>query len=268
MRFSRWLSMSVALGALAQSGVALGHIRLQYPTPRYPAPAVEDGSQLKVGPCGVPNDTRTTDPTRISTFSPGQQIVVQWVETIGHPGHYRIAFDPNGQDNLGDPTSYDDIVDPPVPPILLDGIPDVAGNASYAQPITLPNIQCNNCTLQVLQIMTDKPPYEINTNDVYHQCADIVLSGPLAASGGASGWGEAGAFNLGGAGANTGGLGAGGEPAVPIDSPQSSADSGGCSFSPRPSEASGSWALLALALFAQRRGRAASRHGSGGKLVR
>ena len=40
--------------------------------------------------------------------------------------------------------------------------------------ITLPNMTCENCTLQVIQMMTDKTPYG-DGNDLYFQCADIAL---------------------------------------------------------------------------------------------
>jgi hypothetical protein len=51
--------------------------------------------------------------------------------------------------------------------------------------VTLPNITCDNCTLQVIQVMEDDQfhgPYDVTPGvgvaDVYHQCIDLVLSGP------------------------------------------------------------------------------------------
>lgn len=45
------------------------------------------------------------------------------------------------------------------------------------QQITLPNIECDKCTLQVTQLMTDKLPYTNDpaSDDIYYQCADITL---------------------------------------------------------------------------------------------
>ncbi|MFA9472798.1 MAG: hypothetical protein ACERNK_19695, partial [Deltaproteobacteria bacterium] len=45
----------------------------------------------------------------------------------------------------------------------------------YMATVTLPNVTCDNCTLQVIQVMYDKPPYTTPGNDIYYQCADLVL---------------------------------------------------------------------------------------------
>ena len=59
--------------------------------------------------------------------------------------------------------------------IIADRIPD--GTLSYD--LTLPDVECDNCTLQLIQMMTDKPPYTTDTgsNDIYYACVDLVLSG-------------------------------------------------------------------------------------------
>ena len=110
----------------------------------------------------------------VTVFEPGQTVTVTWNETVGHPSHYRIAFDDDGTDAYADPAAPDDIVDPPVLPILLDGIPDMTGRGPRQATITLPNIECDRCTLQVIQVMYDKPPFG-DGNDMYYQCADIEL---------------------------------------------------------------------------------------------
>ncbi|MCA9560948.1 MAG: hypothetical protein KC583_20510, partial [Myxococcales bacterium] len=43
--------------------------------------------------------------------------------------------------------------------------------------VTLPDVECDNCTLQVIQVMFDKPPQTSPGNDLYYQCADLVLRG-------------------------------------------------------------------------------------------
>ena len=91
----------------------------------------------------------------VSVFKPGQTITVSWDETINHPGHYRISFDSNGT-GFPDPKSFTDYDSGPTD--LVDNIADKNGGA-YTQQVTLPNISCMNCTLQVIQVMTDKPPY-------------------------------------------------------------------------------------------------------------
>jgi hypothetical protein len=60
--------------------------------------------------------------------------------------------------------------------VLLDLILDKgAGERNYVETVTLPNLTCDNCTLQVIQVMYDKEPYETPGNDIYYQCADLVL---------------------------------------------------------------------------------------------
>ena len=46
----------------------------------------------------------------------------------------------------------------------------------YTQTVTLPSTPCENCTLQVIQMMYDKPPYgPAGGADIYFQCVDIAL---------------------------------------------------------------------------------------------
>ncbi len=143
------------------AGPARAHISLKSPTPRT--------DQLKQGPCGAgANDPR--GPT-VATFKPGETITVTWNEFVDHPGHYRIAFDEDGQDGFFDPASFDDVSGGPG--VLIDGIFDQNGG-DYSLEVTLPDVECDNCVLQVIQVMTDKKPYG-DGNDLYYQCADIAL---------------------------------------------------------------------------------------------
>ena len=141
------------------------HIALINPVPREAA--------QKSGPCGRAGSLRSNN---ISVFEPGETITVSWNETIGHPAHYRISLDENGDDDFAEPAHYEDYYTNDT--VILDNIPDNAGTGPYSVEITLPNIECENCTLQLVQVMKDKPPYEIGTNDLYYQCADIVIRAP------------------------------------------------------------------------------------------
>ena len=112
----------------------------------------------------------------VCSFQPGATITVTWDETIDHPGHFRISFDDDGEDDFVDPDGFDDVSGGPT--VLMDGIADRSvrgGDATYTQQVTLPDVECENCTLQLIQVMSDKPPYG-DGNDIYYQCADIVLS--------------------------------------------------------------------------------------------
>jgi len=154
--------------ALASSP-ASAHIELDFPAPRT--------LDQKEGPCGLAGSTRGA----VTTFAPGSTITVHWHETVDHPGHYRIAFDPDGDDSFYVPTAYDDVRSADDDPtILVDGISDANGEGVYEATVTLPDVECDNCTLQLIQMMTDKAPYDVTGyfetgNDLYYQCADVAL---------------------------------------------------------------------------------------------
>lgn len=156
------LTFALVASSLAVAAPAFAHIELVSPRPRY--------DDQKYGPCGRGSTDKRG--TKVSTYKPGTTIKVTWKETVGHPGHYRISFDPNGQ-SFTDPKSYDDRNTSPT--VVMDGIKDETGYKTYTQEITLPDVECDKCTLQVVQVMTDKPPYG-DGDDLYYQCADITLS--------------------------------------------------------------------------------------------
>jgi hypothetical protein len=167
--------------------------------------------EIKDAPCGRAGGVRGTN---VYTYAPGETITVNLVETIPHPGYFRIAFDDDGDDDFKDPVSIqpldpgrpcplnefdqcghtDDFRDLYNTPAVLPGMdflePHVTASfgAEYTWQVTLPNVQCNNCTLQVIQVMEDIVHGAYNTDrsiepsyieDVYHQCIDLVLDGPL-----------------------------------------------------------------------------------------
>lgn len=165
--------MRTLLVLVLLSGTASAHITMTSPTPRT--------TDNKAGPCGAAGSTRGS---HVATFAPGETITVEWDETIDHPGHYRIAFDNDGDDVFINPSTPDDNY----PFTLMEPIPDKDGG-HYTQAITLPTTLCNNCTLQLMQIMTTDVPY----NSFYYQCADITIAeGGGSGSDGAGGGGTSG----------------------------------------------------------------------------
>ena len=171
---------------LWMSMMALGHMAMEEPLPRYPS----DGSAAnKACPCGVGESNRfcdvpsdRSDPDRstdVTTYAPGETITLTWRETIGHAGRWRVAFDADGAD-MDDFNAN----------ILLD-IPDPSGTAGntgngdlWEVQVTLPTTPCDNCTLQLVQMMdgntTDPVPDPVGRSS-YYQCADIEItdSGPV-----------------------------------------------------------------------------------------
>lgn len=147
--------MRTFLALVLLSGTASAHVTLTSPAPRT--------AENKAGPCGAAGSKRGT---QVATFAPGAAITVEWDETVDHPGHYRIAFDNDGDDVFVNPNNPNDNF----ASTLMEPIADKVGG-HYTQQITLPTTPCNNCTLQLMQIMTTQVPYD----SFYYQCADITI---------------------------------------------------------------------------------------------
>ncbi len=151
------------------------HLTLESPPSRY------GGDVLKDGPCGRSDGARSANVTMVES---GATIEIVFDEYIDHPGHFRVAFDADGDDDFRDPPCLENCIsrtDPaPVfaqysdPTVLLDGIADTRGGRTTIQ-VTLPDVECDRCTLQVIQVMYDKRPITSPGNDLYYQCADLVL---------------------------------------------------------------------------------------------
>lgn len=227
------LVLSIVLGCPAW---ASAHLDLTMPPSRY-GPEV-----LKDGPCGIPGGVRSEN---VTYFEPGETIEVRWDEYVDHPGHYRIAFDPDGDDDFVDPSTMMELYSNEA--VLLDGIEDEGPQQRYySVQVTLPDLTCDNCTLQVIQMMYDKPPYTTPGNDIYYQCADLVLSADGTPDGGA---GSGSSIDAGTGDASTGGAGG-------VSVPGTSADGGGCSAAPKPRKGFATVCLMLLLLgrrFARRR---------------
>lgn len=170
------------------------------------------GADTKIGACGNPDGVATG---AVYTYRPGETITVALAEYVTHPGYFRIAFDNDGDDDFVDPR-WIVAVDPdnreggcPIDEtdhcrigdqategdfynndtVLMDNLnPHTRFSGQqpiYTWDVTLPDVECDNCTLQLIQVMEDPVgmahgPYNTTTananNDVYHQCIDIVLS--------------------------------------------------------------------------------------------
>ncbi len=200
--------------SLSPSG-ASAHLGLDAPASRY------GPEELKPGPCGLAGGARTSN---VTYYEPGETIEVRWNEYVDHPGHYRIAFDDDGDDDFVDPATMMELYSNET--VLLDGIED-EGGGDYVVMVTLPDVECDNCTLQVIQMMYDKPPYTTPGNDIYYQCADLVLRAGGAPDGGTTP--DAGTPDAGTMDGGAGGMaGSGGDPG-PRTGEVSGGEGGGCS---------------------------------------
>lgn len=142
------------------SSLAYSHARLdplRVPKPR------NDSSGLKTGPCG--GVAATTDPSKRTTLVAGSQLELYFQETIDHPGYYRIAFSPANDQGFDDNVLIEMAND-------IQGAPTPSFNSprQYQETITVPDTLCENCTLQLIQVMTDRNPASN-----YYSCADIRI---------------------------------------------------------------------------------------------
>jgi MYXO-CTERM domain-containing protein len=204
------------------SAVSFAHVDLSAPTPR--AHGQSEGN-LKSGPCGQTTNARTTN---VTVFAPGETITVEWNEYIDH-GFVQRPGNVTDQ-NADDPEAAEAALnmDAEILAIVTEENDTTAGMSTDVRSttVTLPNIECENCTLQLIQYMYDNPATG------YFQCADIALRAGQqvepadagaagSSSGGTGGAGGAGGFaNAGGAGAPGAG-GSGGPIAPPPSNPPS-----------------------------------------------
>jgi hypothetical protein len=169
------------------SGISVveSHVRWSCPSPR------SQDSGLKNGPCGSVY-TSDNPPTVVS---PGPFPLV-FQETIFHTGSpFRIALAPiidlNGSQVQDQINAFESCV-------LLDHIPhNDAGTANqyYSVTVNIPNVNCTNCVLQVIQVMTDKIGFFSGGSTCtyngsqsqswsngfcgsnYHSCANVIING-------------------------------------------------------------------------------------------
>jgi hypothetical protein len=227
--------------------------------------------EIKAGPCGREGGTRGE---HVYTYEPGSTITIKAKEFIPHPSYFRIAFDNDGDDDFVEPASIEPIdPDRPCPydsndhcgesdfynneTVLMDNLdPHLSnGQPTYTWQVKLPDIECDNCTLQIIQVMEDTVhgPYApkgsaneaFYIEDIYHTCIDLVLkrgASPDPTDDGGDDGADDGVSTDDGAAGDDGATSDDGaasdgdstdEPTEMVDSPATaSSDSGGCNVSP------------------------------------
>jgi hypothetical protein len=147
------------------------------------------GDPQKLGPCGGTLTDPGTPTNSVTSIRGGQPLRIRIQETIYHPGHYRVALSVTSRTELPPhpettmqqtdrgPRSASAKVQPAVPPILADGI--LVRTAPPAQlletSVDIPNINCEKCTLQIIQFMVNHPGVR-EGGFSYHHCADLRIT--------------------------------------------------------------------------------------------
>jgi hypothetical protein len=210
----RLLQSMLVVTTLSLAGSASAHFELKAPPP-------SKGPK----PCG-PDDASAV----VTPVTGGSMLEIKIDETVHHPGHYRVALalksrdelDPDKPGGLKEPdvlnaqgmviTSGNSvsakIQNPVVFPVLADGIlaHTAEFNGDQTAMIPIPNVNCDKCTLQVIEFMAQHGP-----DYFYRHCADLKITAdpgkPLFNPAGMGGSGGAGGGGAGGAAGGSGGAG-------------------------------------------------------------
>ena len=178
-----------ALGMVLVPAMGQAHFRLLAP-----ASWIEEnqlGDPQKAAPCGGTNADFGKPTYAVTDVKGGSLLHVKVQETVYHPGHYRIALAVNSPTELPvDPkaeTMTNDkgqvmsvsgaVMSPVAPPVLADGLfPHSAKTADpFETDVTIPNINCKHCTLQVMQFM-EMHPVNNPGQFSYHHCAVLHIT--------------------------------------------------------------------------------------------
>jgi MYXO-CTERM domain-containing protein len=127
--------------------VAGAHAVVTSPPPRVDAANIKEAT----APCGGPRGDVVTQLTG------GQMLTMEWDETIAHPGFHQLRFSMAGDTNWQ---------------MIADNIPDQGGVGSYSYEFQVPDVTCDQCTFQWIQVMTDRNP-PVN----YYSCFDVEITG-------------------------------------------------------------------------------------------
>ena len=151
------------------------------------------GDPQKAGPCGGSNSDWGTASHAITEVVGGQMLHLEMQETIYHPGHYRVALAVNSptelppdpetteRDSERGPRSVSAVIqNPPQIPVIADGLfvhdtRPTGTMAPWETDIRIPNINCEKCTLQVVQWMAEHG-FNNPGGYTYHHCAHVQIT--------------------------------------------------------------------------------------------
>jgi hypothetical protein len=181
-----------AIGAAAvfASSTAFAHFVLMEPTNQLVQDQV--GDPQKLAPCGGRSNNPGEPTNAVTEKQGGDMLHIKIREAVFHPGYYRVALAVNSRDELPPdpetttresprgPLSVSAKVDAEVkPPLLADGlfyhtVRPQPGSFHEAD-IRLPNINCEKCTLQIIQWMGE---HALNADGdySYHHCATLKIT--------------------------------------------------------------------------------------------
>lgn len=183
------IALLLAGSALMMPATASSHFNLMEPAPTLNQDA--RGNPQKKFPCGGTTADAGTASGAVTTITGGQKLHIKIKETVYHPGHYRIALarnpaglpvDPEtvSRETEKGPFSVSAKIDPaPKPPVLADGLfvhnERPTGDLFWETDVRVPNIDCEKCTLQVIQWMGEHS-FGADGGYSYHHCVDMKIT--------------------------------------------------------------------------------------------
>lgn len=181
------MSLPIAALAAAIAPAVNAHFKLLEPA----SWLVEDdkGDPQKLFPCGGTLGNPGTVSNAMTAVTGGAKLKIVVSETVFHPGHYRIALARKRNSLPADPIvtmhntergprSLSAVIETsPKPPVLVDGLwPHTEKpTANWETEITVPNITCEGCQLQVIQFMAEHPGVR-EGGFSYHHCAVLNIT--------------------------------------------------------------------------------------------
>jgi hypothetical protein len=142
--------------------------------------SIEDGGK------GVPPCAEGPDSGVVTAVQGGHPLAIRLNEFVFHPGHYRFALSVNSRSELPpdpdvnalDGVSVSAAIQSPAKiPVLADGVFQhlVPPDGDWQTNITLPNLNCPKCTLQIIEFMAE---HGLNPGGgfFYHHCADLRIT--------------------------------------------------------------------------------------------
>ena len=176
--------------AMAAAVVPVGHAHFKLLEPASWLVEGERGDPQKAAPCG--GDAKQELSNTIGKAVGGSKLHLKILETVYHPGHYRVSLSVNTRGELpADPLTMEKMTEkgpqsvwaaiqsPVQLPVLADGLfqhyTRPASPQTFEGDVQLPNINCPKCTLQVIQFMAAHG-YNQPGGYSYHHCADLQIT--------------------------------------------------------------------------------------------
>jgi hypothetical protein len=148
------------------------------------------GDPQKMAPCGGTSANPGMPSNSVTKIRGGTKLHLKVQETVFHPGHYRVALAVKTRDELPKdpevttresargPQSVSAVIQNPVrPPLLADGLfqHTTRPTGPWETDIDIPNINCEKCTLQIIEFMAE---HGLNRDGdfSYHHCADLQIT--------------------------------------------------------------------------------------------